>query len=207
MKSFSRLARAAAPGAALGMLAAGLLAACAGTSQIGYTYVSDNYSMNYLRYAAGRGGMLTEVVGNPFAADKAALDRRVTESFETAHFGPELPFFTEPPADYSSSYKVVVLFDAAPSANAARLCGDAERPQRTAGDGSGTVYVLAAFCSADTRVTSAGGSVAASGPDDPGFRSFMNQLSLQLFPPQAPDRNDRDSDFFSKRPFFGAGAG
>ena len=67
--------------------------------------------------------------------------------------------------------------------------------------------MLAAFCSADTRVTSAGGSVAASGPDDPGFRSFMNQLSLQLFPPQAPDRNDRDSDFFSKRPFFGAGAG
>ncbi len=181
---------------ALGAVLAGSLAACAGNPQIAYTYVSDVYTPGFLSYAAKRGGMLTEVVGNPFQADKARLDSQVTDSFEASHFGPELPFFTEPPEDFRSSYKVVVLFNAAPYANAARLCSDPERPQRTAEQYGTTVYVLAAFCSSETRVTSAGGSLAgAKGPDDPAFRRFMGQLSLQLFPPRAPDGNDRGRGF------------
>ena len=191
---------------ALGAVLAGGLAACAGSSQIAYTYVSDNYDPSFLGYAASRGGMLTEVVGNPFQADKARLDSRVTDSFETFHFGPELPFFTEPPEDFRSSYKVVVLFNAARSANAARLCSDPERPQRTAEQYGETVYVLAAFCTSETRVTSAGGSLAgAKGPDDPAFRRFMGQLSLQLFPPSAPDGSDRGRMFRSQRPLPAAG--
>ena len=181
---------------ALGAVLAGGLAACAGNPQIAYTYVSDAYTPSFLSYAAKRGGMLTEVAGNPFQTDKASLDRQVTDSFETSHFGPELPFFTEPPEDFRSSYKVVVLFNAAPYANAARLCSDPERPQRTAEQYGATVYVLAAFCSSETRITSAGGSLTgAKGPDDPAFRRFMGQLSLQLFPPRAPDGNDRGRGF------------
>ena len=181
---------------AMGAVLAGSLAACAGSPKIAYTYVSDSYTQSFLSYAARRGGMLTEVVGNPFQADKASLDRQVTDSFETSHFGPRLPFFTEPPEDFSSSYRVVVLFNAAAYANAARLCSDPERPQRTAEQYGETVYVLAAFCSSESRVTSAGGSLTgANGPDDPAFRHFMSQLSLQLFPPRAPDGNDRGRGF------------
>lgn len=184
---------------ALGAALAGGLAACSGTPVIGHTYVSDNYSPGILTYAAGRGGMLTEVTGNPFAGPKAALDSRVTESFEHAHFGPELPFFTEPPADYRSAYRVVVLFNPAPHANGAKLCSSPERPQADPqARPEGRVGVLAAFCTSDRRISSAGGTIAgATGPDDPSFQTFMRQLSLQLFPPQSPNKNDRDSLFTS----------
>lgn len=175
-----------------GGLAAGL-AACTGAPVIGYNYVSDNYRPDLLSYAAARGGMLTEVTGNPFGQPKAVLDERVTASMEQAHFGPDLDFFTEPPEGYSSAYRVVVLFNPAPGANGAKLCSSPERPQ-AARDGS--LGVLAAFCSTDSRITSAGGSLTgATGPDDPAFGRFLRQLSLQLFPPQSPLGNGRDADF------------
>ncbi len=113
----------------LGLLLAAGLAACSGAPVIAYTYVSDNYRPQDLGYAAARGGMLTEVTGNPFDAPKAALDNTVTTVMEKAHFGPELAFFTEPPEGYSSAYRVVVLFNPAPGANGAKLCSSPDRPQ------------------------------------------------------------------------------
>ena len=179
--------------ALLGSALAAGLAACAGTPSIGYTYISDNYRPQDLGYAAARGGMLTEVTGNPFDAPKAALDSRVTETMEQAHFGPELDFFTEPPEGYSSAYRVVVLFNPAPGANGAKLCSDPARPQAKR---DGSVGVLASLCSTDTRINTASGSLAgATGPDDPAFQDFLRQLSLQLFPPRFHDQNDWDSDF------------
>ena len=174
-----------------GGMAAGL-AACGGAPTIAYTYTSDNYSPRDLGYAAARGGMLTEVTGNPFDAPKAALDERVTRTMEESHFGPELDFFTEPPEGYSSAYRVVVLFNPAPGANGAKLCSSPARPQAQR---EGSVGVLASLCSTDTRINTAGGSLAgATGPDDPAFQHFMRQLSLELFPPQSPFGRD-PSDF------------
>lgn len=181
------------PRLALSVALAGTLAACGG-SLINYSYVSDNYQPYELSYAAGRGGMLTEVVGNPFAADKAALDRSVTRNLEESHFGPELPFFTEAPEGFRSSYRVVVLFNPAPHANGAKLCRDAERPQ---GEWGQAVGVLASFCSSDSRITTASGSLAgAAGPEDPAFQQLMRQVALNLFPPRSNNQNDRDDILF-----------
>ena len=180
-------------GISLGLLLSAGLAACSDAPVIAYSYVSDSYRPQELSYAAARGGMLTEITGNPFDAPKAALDSRVTETMEQAHFGPELDFFTEPPEGYSSAYRVVVLFNPAPGANGAKLCSDPARPQAKR---DGSVGVLASLCSTDTRINTASGSLAgAPGPDDPAFQDFLRQLSLQLFPPQFQNQNDRDSDF------------
>ena len=87
----------------------------------------------------------------------------------------------------------MVLFNPAPGANGAKLCSDPARPQAIR---DGSVGVLASLCSTDTRINTAGGSLTgATGPDDPAFQSFMRQLSLQLFPPQFQNQNDRDNDF------------
>jgi len=160
---------------------AGTAAAC-GKSVIDYSYVSDNYRPFELAYAAGKGGMLTEVVGNPFPTGKEALDLRVTKSFEDSHFGPELPFFTEAPDGYTSPYRVVVLFNPAPSANGVKLCSQADRPQ---GEWGQAVGVIASFCASESRITSVAGSLpGATGPDDPAFQQLMRQVGLNLFPPQ-----------------------
>lgn len=173
--------------AAVGVMASAL-AACSG-SVVNYNYVSENYSPYELSYSAGRGGMLTEVTGNPFDAPKASLDRRVTKSLEDHHFGPELPFFTEPPEGFSSTYRVVVLFNPAPNANGAKLCSHPERPQSERVEGVG---LLASYCASGSRITTVAASLRdARGPDDPAFTNLMRQVSLNLFPPQSPSKNDR----------------
>lgn len=170
--------------------AAGLLAGCAGTATLPHHFVYDAYRPSYLSYAASRGGLLTEVVGNPFDAPKTAVDDAVTETFGQRAFGPKLDFFTEPPEGYSSAYRVVVLFDPAPGAAPARLCRE---PAQAQDKRPGRVGVLAAFCSGDRRITSAGGSVeGASGPDDPAFRRLMGQVSALLFPSRPGDRSPND---------------
>ena len=175
-------------GISLGLLLSAGLAACSGAPVIAYTYVSDSYQPQELSYAAARGGMLTEITGNPFDAPKTALDSTVTTAMEQSHFGPELAFFTEPPEGYSSAYRVVVLFNPARNANGAKLCSSPERPQE---ERQGSVGVLASLCSTDTRINTAGGSLEdATGPDDPAFAHFMRQLSLELFPARSPFGHD-----------------
>jgi hypothetical protein len=169
-------------------LAAAFLAGCAGSPVISHSYVADNYAPETLNYPASRGGLYTEVVGNPFEAEKDLLDSRVTEAFETAHFGPRLDFVTEQPPGHSG-YRVVVLFDPAPQANAARLCSSPERPR--ASRAPGEVGVMASFCLSDSRLTSAVGRIdGAKGPNDPALGRLLAQVGLALFPPAPGPRDD-----------------
>lgn len=175
---------------------AALLGGCTESATIPHHYVYDAYRPSYLGYAASRGGMLTQVIGNPFDAPKSTVDAIVTETLEANHFGPDLPFFTEPPPDFRSTYHVVVLFNPAPGAAPSRLCGDPHQPQEPR---SGRVGVLAAFCDGDYRITSAGGSIdGVEGPNDPAFRVLLRQIGLLLFPPAPGDmrRNDRGNLLF-----------
>ena len=172
--------------------AALLLTACADTAVLDNSYVSDAYNPYLLSYAAKRGGMMTEIVGNPFAVNKEEVDRSVTDTFRDHHFGPELDFIATPSdvatGDEREAFRVVVLFNPAINANPARLCETPARPQEPAPD---RVAVLAAFCSTDTRVTSATGSVTGvTSPDDPAFKRLMRQLALELFPPRSPYNRD-----------------
>jgi hypothetical protein len=177
------------PRLVLVLLAGAALSACAGMPVINYSYVAEHYEPELLGYPASRGGLYTEVVGNPFKADKAALDTRVTEAFEAAHFGPVLDFVTEKPAGDDPAYRVVVLFNPARHANAARLCSSADRPQ--SGRAPGEVGVMAAFCSSDSRISSTVGRVSgAQALDDPAFGRLLAQVGLSLFPPAPGVRMD-----------------
>ena len=172
MEKFARLALA---------LAAAPLASCAGQPVISNSHMVEYYKPQMLGYPASQGGMYTEVTGNPFQGGKAALDRRVTEAFEDAHFGPRLAFFTETPAD-TPAFKTVVLFNPARNANPERLCTTTDRPE--APPAPGEVRVMGALCNGDTRLTSATGFVTGvEGPDGPAVGRLLRQLGLSLFPP------------------------
>lgn len=170
------------------LLAPLILAACSGGATLPHHYVYEGYRPIYLNYAAGRGGMPTEVVGNPFETPKPQFDAQVAEILENHHFGPELPFLTETPEGFSSVYHVVVVFDPPIGTAPSRICAD---PNVQAAPRPGEVGVLAAFCQNDRRITSAGGHVAgAENPDDPRFQALMRQVATLLFPPRSPDIND-----------------
>ncbi len=176
--------------------AAIILSACSQTALVNQSYLSDNYNPYLLSYAAKRGGMVTEIVGNPFQSDKASVDQTVTETFRDHHFGPDLEFLATPSDEATGedreAFRVVVLFNPAPNANSAKLCSRNDRPQAPAA--SERLRVMAAFCNTDTRVSAASGSIGeVASPDDPAFKNMMKQVALALFPPQAPDnRNDRE---------------
>ena len=53
---------------------------------------------------------------------------------------------------------------------------------------------MVAFCSSDTVITSTAGWISKpQRPTDPAFRSLIRQISVVLFPPRDPDRdNDRE---------------
>ncbi len=170
-------------------LTAASLAACAGQTVITHAKVEEYYEPRLLAYPASRGGMYTEITGNPFQTEKAALDREVTEAFEVAHFGPKLTFFSEVPPEGAPAFRTVVLFNPARNANAKHLCSSPDRPQATYPPGH--VRVMGALCNSEARLSEAVGFVnGAKGPDDPAVRRLLRQLGLSLFPRSPGVRGD-----------------
>jgi len=169
-------------------LGASVLASCAGAPTTRPATVTGTYSPRMLEYVAGKGGMLTEVVGNPFSAPKSEVDAAVLSTMETSHFGARFPFFSKAPEGYSSPYRVVVALDPAPGTSAYTLCAGNVRTQpRGPSDPN---RVVAAFCARERVVTANQGLVyGPTGPRDPAFVGLIAQLSQSLFPPNDQERN------------------
>ena len=145
-----------------------------------------SYDPGMVGYAASRGGMLTEVVHNPFSQPKREVDLRVAQAMEGAHFGQPMPFFLEAPEGFISPYRIVVVLNAAPNAKSEAVCFDPNQPTRPY---DGSVSVLAAFCSQGRLINSVRGKASGiAGADDPTFARLMRQVAILLLPPRDPDR-------------------
>jgi hypothetical protein len=76
-------------------------------------------------------------------------------------------------------------------ADGKRIClgeaGPVDRPH------PGPVHVIAAFCEPDGALTTVhAAGPAASGPDDPAFRSLIAQVTNELFPSVSPNLGGND---------------
>ncbi len=180
--------------AALAVLAVtgAALTACAGDgTRVQPPYIGS-YDPEMLDYAASKGAVLTEVVGNPFGVAKEELDGAVVGAMRGAHFGQPVTFTTTPPADYTSPYRIVMLFNPAPGAQTNRVCAEPAQPSAAQ---PGELSVIAAFCSKDTVVTSTKGRVSKpQGPRDAAFRLLIRRVTVELFPVRDPDQ-DRDPEW------------
>ena len=176
----------------LGGLAAAAVSACAGGT-VTYGVYHGNFDPSMLNYAAGKGGIYTELVGNPFDAPGTEVAEVVTSTMFSSHFGAQVDFLTERPADSTSPYMVKMLFNPAPGVSAANLCEDSNQPSQAV---PGKLRVMAAFCASGYRETSVVGAIhGTTSPDDPAFRQLIRQLTVQLFPPNNPDVNGGGLDF------------
>ncbi len=145
------------------------------------------YTPTALNYAATRGGILTEVTGNPFDAPQEDLEQAITQAMTGSHFGPRVAFITTPPEDFASPYRVVMVFDAAQNHTNLKLCRFDHGIDPQTGE---KVRVHAAFCANESPLTAVSGEVGdASGPGDPRFRQLIRQITVNLFPPFNPDRS------------------
>ena len=171
-----------------------VLAGCAGTPVVFPSTATDGYEPEILNYAASRGGMLTEVVGNPFNAPKAELEAVVVETAARSHFGPPQPFFTQAPEDYASPYRMVYVMNPTPGTSPDEICeGKAELRARAPSESD---WVAGALCARENAVTWARGYVAGPlGPRDPAFVSLISQITRELLPPEDIERRDRNGRF------------
>lgn len=173
---------------------AALLSACAWQPRIDNTYYSS-YSPGMLSYAASKGGMKTEIIGAPVTAgERTEFAEFVTRRLAEGSPGPVMPFFTDAPADFTSPYRVVLLFDPAPGVGADDLCSRPDLESRAKG---ATLDVAAAFCSSQTAVTRVSGSMGrVDSLSDPAFGRLLTQVARGLFPATANiDRTDGSGDF------------
>ncbi len=177
--------------AATAVLGAALTACTAGGIVVQPANIGS-YDPEMLGYAASRGALLTQVVGNPFDLPQREVDAAVVDSMAGVQVGPRVRFSTTVSAAQVSPYRVVVLLDPAPGAQVARLCGASAQPSaQPSGAVSDKLRAMAAFCSGDTVVTSTAGLVfGVHGPKDPAFRGLMRGMIRELFP-----RRNLDLDF------------
>jgi len=174
---------------------AGAASACTSTDVVlSPTSYYGAYTPSVLSYSATSGGILVEVVGNPFDAPKADLERSITGAMAGSHFGPQVDFVTTPPEDFRSPYRIVMVFDSTQGYTQAKLCAQTETIQPEAGE---TVKAHAALCAAEQPLTGVNGRVSdVTGPDDPKFGRFIAQMTTNLLPPTNPDRRSGDHGIF-----------
>ena len=179
------------------LLTAALLSACSNMVVTRPAYVDPSYEPVLLSYASKEGPVYTEVIGNPYGEQSAQVEQIITRSLMEAQFsGRQLDFVTQRPADYRSPFKVVVLFNPAPNADAARICEKSDQPQ-TAGS-AGEVSVMVALCNSDTRVSSIRGFANTSAtPDNPAIAQLIRQVAAEIFSPRSIQRRGDGSDFDS----------
>jgi hypothetical protein len=167
-----------------------------GGTVVGPTYYYPAYTRTVLNYAATRGGMLVQVTGNPFdQVTGEQLAREIARTMERSHFGPEVPFITEAPDNFTSPYRVAVVIDPVQTVQAYKVCGNEH--EITGGDADGVVRVHAVLCGNEKPLSAVSGQAASvAGPDDPQFRQLIGQISLLLFPLRKGTGGRRGRGFF-----------
>jgi len=174
---------------------AGSVAACANADVVlSPTSFYGAYTPTVVNYSATSGGMLVEVVGNPFDAPKDDLEQAITGAMTGSHFGPRVNFLTTTPEDFRSPYRIVLVFDSTQGYTQSKLCSESQSIQPEPGD---TVRAHAALCAADSPLTGVTGQVRdVTDPSDPKFRQLISQITTNLLPPSNPDRRDSDRGVF-----------
>lgn len=169
-----------------------LISACANlpVTVVRPANIKSHVGLDLVDNIAKYDGVPTVVAGNPFGGPNDRFGATVTETIRGAHFGQDLNFTTTPSADNRSPYRLIVLFNPAPSARPERICDDLDQPTASRRDGLSVLMVL---CSSEHPVVwTVGSRGGVSGTGDPGFRALLRATTLELFQPRLFDINSPD---------------
>ena len=182
-------------------LAALLILAGAGTAcsnnNVGLSQTSyyGAYTPTVLNYSATSGGMMVEVVGNPFDTPKADLERSITGAMTGSHFGQQVDFVTALPEGFRSPYRIVMVFDSSQNYTEKKLCEQGRSIQPGTGE---IVKAHAALCANGAALSGVSGRIGGvASHEDPQFRRFIALMTTNLLPPLNPDRRGHRSGFLS----------
>lgn len=144
--------------------------------------ISPSYKAGEFGYAGARGAIRVIVAGDSLGADR--LDKAVTNAMQGRHWGPRTNFTTQDHPGIRPSYRVVMMFNPAPTMVGMRLCREdpATLPVVPAKSG---IVLFSAFCRGGESMTEIKGRIAgAKGLDNPAFAELVGQVTHALFPPE-----------------------
>ena len=175
------------------LLGGAVLAACTAprTAMISREHISATYSSLVLNAAGRYDGVALEVVGNPFVAQQADVNRAVLDNVRDTRLAANIPFTLDPP-DPRSPYRLVVIFDAASGISHPQVCKGSRRQADTP---AGGVRMMMTYCLGEKAVTSLRARQGGlNGPGDPAFGRFVRNATAALFPPttEIHDTGGRD---------------
>lgn len=166
------------------------VAACSG--EIMRNEVSRPGVPTVFAYAAAKGEMKAEVVGNPFSLPQQAVDAAVLGIVERNHNGPATRFSTTPGPNAAESFRIVVVFN--PPEKGAADAGACSAPATMGATGPKLGMVMA-LCGNDTLYAWTHSTMPApKAPDDPAFEQMVARAARALIPTRDPyvdsDRNN-----------------
>jgi len=167
------------------VLAAGAVAACAGTGVITNDSRQSGYDPSLIGDVAARGGMALEVKGDPFPNDGGRFAEIAARALTQSHRGPEFTVFADPAEAPDGSMRTVVIANPQAPVTPANACTASVSGDPVAG--GETLSITATLCRNDKAVVKmTGRALDVAGPDDPKVDQLFRQIGLQLY----PRRND-----------------
>jgi hypothetical protein len=145
--------------------------------------VSPSYKAGEFGYAGARGAIRVIVAGDSLDTDVAILGDAVTDAMQGRHWGPRTNFATQDHPGIRPSYRVVMMFNPAPTMIGMRLCREDPATLPVVRPGAGIV-LFSAFCRGGETMTEIKGRIAgATGLGNPAFAELVGQVTHALFPP------------------------
>src|SRR5690349_19928653 len=142
---------------------------------INYVHIDSSYDPTFMAHIPYTGPLFAEVSGNPFGIPQADLQRLVNDAIQP------------PGAKAETGQGVRVHFAFGPRA------ADRHSACNMGGNNtmSNSISVVAAMCRGGGGATNylVGSVDDIQGPSDPRFRSFLCQMTVQLFPRVDPNRD------------------
>lgn len=171
----SRLLTAAA--AALG------LAACATPNVSTVAQKYPLYRPAHSNYAMNGRDILVVVQGSSYGAAPGDFRHTVLDIMQRFRSSLNTRFTDKPQNNYNKDYKIVLLFNGSPSAEASELCRQTSQYGSISSLGENEMRMMAVFCRFDAPLTEViGRATGVKDSNDPNFASLIQQTMTDLFP-------------------------
>jgi hypothetical protein len=177
------------------VLALALLAASCSEARVSIYQqeISPSYRAGEFGYAGARGAIRVVVAGDRLDTAPERLEKMVTEAMTGRHWGPRTNFTTQDHPGIRPSYRVIMMFNPAPTMIGMRLCREEPATLPVARPVSGIV-LFAAFCRGGESMNEIKGRIkGASGPDNLAFSELVGQVTHGLFPPERRPEDDKSA--------------
>ena len=156
--------------------------------QIDFQDISPGYDPFELNYVGADGRPVwTIIMGNPFGAAKEDLDTVILDAMAGSHFGQEVRFSTQPAPNSRITYRVIMLLNGN-TKTGGNICRYYPSQPLGPGDHGDKITLVGVFCRGEKPLTLVSARMSGKPLTDPEFERMVKQVTINLFPTEAPDR-------------------